>query len=665
MMEQNEHRGLELFTRWLFFMALAFGVSVLPGGSNPARAATFVVNSILDLPDARPGDGVCAAGDPGVCTLRAAVQEANSTSGEDRIEIPSLQPEFRLKIRGQDDEDASRGDLDLLADVTIDGVGPGVATIDGARGDRIFDIHSPARVTIRNLVLRQGQVEAGGGAIRNAGVLRLEGVTLWDNVVSAGAGGALVNLPGAQAILINCTLANNTAAPIGQGGAVANLAGGVLQVESVTFSGNGATAGGAIHNLGDASIHNSIVANSSMGANCAGVPLLSRGYNLDTGASCLFDQVGDLNNAEPNLGGLAFNGGLSLTMALRPGSDAIDRGDPADCPAQDQRGFPRPADGNGDGSAICDIGAFEVNPPTPTPTITKTPTPTVPTATPSPTATGSVLTPTSIPVPSETPSPPGATLTATVPSPEATLTTTPSPTPTRSPTARIPILEVASVTALPGDRVDVAVRLYTAELPITAVQAEIVFDPVNASIAPAPDGIPDCRANASLQKSFLAQYRPEPCSGDECTRVAAFLFFELPPLTVIPDGSVLWTCTVAVGRDTPAGAYTLTLQDVLVVDDEGDPVAGVRLSHGAVVVSAPTPTPTSTPSPTPSPTPLCAGDCNGDGIVTIDELVTLVAIALDVRRPADCLAGDRDGNNTITIEEIVAAVARALVGCTN
>jgi len=51
--------------------------------------------------------------------------------------------------------------------------------------------------------------------------------------------------------------------------------------------------------------------------------------------------------------------------------------------------------------------------------------------------------------------------------------------------------------------------------------------------------------------------------------------------------------------------------------------------------------------------------------VTIDELVTLVAIALDVRRPADCLAGDRDGNNTITIEEIVAAVARALVGCTN
>ncbi|MCI0394415.1 MAG: hypothetical protein L0332_35025 [Chloroflexi bacterium] len=42
-----------------------------------------------------------------------------------------------------------------------------------------------------------------------------------------------------------------------------------------------------------------------------------------------------------------------------PGSPAIDIGDPDTCPITDQRGEHRPADGDGDGHAICDIGAFE------------------------------------------------------------------------------------------------------------------------------------------------------------------------------------------------------------------------------------------------------------------------------------------------------------------
>jgi hypothetical protein len=44
---------------------------------------------------------------------------------------------------------------------------------------------------------------------------------------------------------------------------------------------------------------------------------------------------------------------------LRPGSRAIDAGDNAGCPPDDQRGVARPQDGNGDGAAICDIGAYE------------------------------------------------------------------------------------------------------------------------------------------------------------------------------------------------------------------------------------------------------------------------------------------------------------------
>jgi hypothetical protein len=65
---------------------------------------------------------------------------------------------------------------------------------------------------------------------------------------------------------------------------------------------------------------------------------------------------------------LAFNGGPTLTHALVAGSPAIDAGGPACTDANgdplltDQRGKPRTIDGNRDGAARCDIGAFEFFP---------------------------------------------------------------------------------------------------------------------------------------------------------------------------------------------------------------------------------------------------------------------------------------------------------------
>ncbi len=638
-----------------------------------AYGLTFLVDSALDLPDANPGDGLCSAGAPDVCTLRAAIQEANANVEEDTIRLPSTAPRFRLTTHGSDEDDGALGDLDILGNLIIEGIGPGVVTIDGDRADRIFDIYPPAQVTIRNLVLQQGQAQAAGGAIRNRSVLQLEGVTFRDNAVMAGSGGALANLPEAVAVVRNCTFFNNVAAPNGQGGAVANLSGATLDLDSVTLSTNGATAGGAIHNLGRAGIHNSIVAASTLGANCAGVPLVSRGYNLDTGTSCLLDQVGDLNNADPRLAGLAFNGGLSLTMALQRGSDAIDRGDAEACPQQDQRGFPRPADGNGDGFSVCDIGAFEVNPPTPTPTISRTPTPTVPSATATPTP-KNTLSPT---IPSSTATSvvePSATASFSPTISRETASPTPTPTsftgtPTASATPVWVVLEVTTVMAIPGARVPVAIRLHTGGQPVVAVQAEVSFDPEYAPIAPRRDGLPDCTPNLDLGKSFEVAYRPLSCVGQECRSVYAFLFSQAAPVSLLPDDVVLWTCMVAVAPSASEGAYTLTITKEFIADDEGDRVGTVRLSHGAVIVALPTPSPTptaratSTASPTATVTSYCEGDCDGNRMVTIEELVTMVAIALELRPAIDCMAGDRDGNGAITVDEIVAAVSRVLSGC--
>jgi len=59
----------------------------------------------------------------------------------------------------------------------------------------------------------------------------------------------------------------------------------------------------------------------------------------------------------------------------------------------------------------------------------------------------------------------------------------------------------------------------------------------------------------------------------------------------------------------------------------------------------------------------CLGDCNGDGKVTVDELVTGVLIALGDLPPANCAAVDRDADGEVTVEEITAAARVAFGRC--
>ncbi|MFN8643751.1 MAG: hypothetical protein U0802_19610 [Candidatus Binatia bacterium] len=56
-------------------------------------------------------------------------------------------------------------------------------------------------------------------------------------------------------------------------------------------------------------------------------------------------------------------------------------------------------------------------------------------------------------------------------------------------------------------------------------------------------------------------------------------------------------------------------------------------------------------------------DCDGDGRVTIDELVTGITIALGGARLDACPTFDRDGDGQVSIDEILAGVAAALRGC--
>jgi len=79
--------------------------------------------------------------------------------------------------------------------------------------------------------------------------------------------------------------------------------------------------------------------------------------------------------------------------------------------------------------------------------------------------------------------------------------------------------------------------------------------------------------------------------------------------------------------------------------------------------------PTPTPTPTVPMTLPCVGDCGGDGMVTIDDLIRMVNIALGFHSVCgedgvgQCLAGDANCDCQITVDEIVRAVNNSLNGC--
>jgi len=90
-----------------------------------------------------------------------------------------------------------------------------------------------------------------------------------------------------------------------------------------------------------------------------------------------------------------------------------------------------------------------------------------------------------------------------------------------------------------------------------------------------------------------------------------------------------------------------------------------------MVATSPTATASSTVTPptgggTPTATQsggVCAGDCNRDGMVTINELITGVNIALGSAPASNCPAADVNGDLSVAINELIAAVNRALNGC--
>ena len=134
---------------------------------------------------------------------------------------------------------------------------------------------------------------------------------------------------------------------------------------------------------------------------------------------------------------------------------------------------------------------------------------------------------------------------------------------------------------------------------------------------------------------------PPPCTaGQTCDEENDMCVQVAPTPTATPNG----TATAA-----PTSTATLTATSAT-------PAASPPTATATRVPSAATATATASAE-------ICPGDCNGDRMVAINELVLGVSIALGNQAASACPAFDRDGDGSVVINELVGGVSSALAGC--
>jgi CSLREA domain-containing protein len=391
-----------------------------PPGPCPT---TLVVNNNGDASDAFGGDGVCQTAD-GFCTLRAAIQEANSRPTCGTVDINfSVSSPINLVTALPD----------VNHNVNFNGPGANALTVQRSADNvffRILKINQGTVVTVTGLTLSNGKLATGntgqddGAGIYNSGVLSIIRSNVTDNTGDSGAGiynlGALsvfassvsgnrsIGGAGAGVFSSGTAILTNTAVANNMNGAGLFVGGGTTTIANATISSNatqgsgagivtaggqtainitnttitanradstgtGSGAGGGIQIFGGAvTLKNTIVAANVRGTgstpdDIVGAVSPSSCFNLiGTGGS------GGLVNGSNNnqvdvanslLGPLANNGGPTMTHAFLVGSPAINAG--SNALAVDQNGSPLVTDQRGSGfdrivNGAVDIGAFEL-----------------------------------------------------------------------------------------------------------------------------------------------------------------------------------------------------------------------------------------------------------------------------------------------------------------
>ncbi len=228
-----------------------------------------------------------------------------------------------------------------------------------------------AELSVINSTIADNDSGGSGGGIRTAGaVVEFANNTVANNTATT-HGGGIHTLSSSVLAFKNSTISGNTAGQ--QGGGIYHWGYDTVDLTNLTITNNDAGShGGGIY-ARNLNLANTVIAENTSPTGpdgCGTSAITSLGHNLIgddssfTFTAAPTDLVGTTASPiDPLLEALADNGGPTRTHALLPGSPAFDAGDNSLAAGitTDQRGlgFPRLIDGNGDGVATVDIGAFE------------------------------------------------------------------------------------------------------------------------------------------------------------------------------------------------------------------------------------------------------------------------------------------------------------------
>lgn len=156
-----------------------------------------------------------------------------------------------------------------------------------------------------------------------------------------------------------------------------------------------------------------------------------------------------------------------------------------------------------------------------------------------------------------------------------------------------------------------------------------------------------CTINPSLGKTLLTSTLPR---GSDPTLTTLRAFVQATQNAIpIPDGT-LYRCVVTIRATTLPGTYRFEVGSTQAFGPGAVAHPFVQGRSGDVEVSL---------------IATCAGDCNEDGAVTIDELIAGIGIALGNGSASNCTAADVNRDGEITIDELLAGINRGLTGCTS
>jgi hypothetical protein len=230
------------------------------------------------------------------------------------------------------------------------------STFDGGGMHVSAEGHSQATIDMERVTLDRNGAGWNGGALY-----------IWASASST-----------ATLTLTNATLSGNRSNTDGGGihslGSTLRIIHGTITGNRADDDGNDSGDGGGIRaSGGSVGLTGTLVALNADGSGAAGIvdPDVSGAVDGDA-----HNLIGDLAGAEgtvgtgtdvvtssPGLTPLAKRGGEMASHGLMPGSPAVDAIPSAACAVgADQRGKIRPWDGDRDGDARCDIGAFELYP---------------------------------------------------------------------------------------------------------------------------------------------------------------------------------------------------------------------------------------------------------------------------------------------------------------